>query len=55
MTQPKLNVCKVNYTCEDQKASLKQHILNEWINKNHPEIVKKIDEYVETNYKPTKK
>ena len=48
MTQPKINVCKVNYTDEDRKAMLKQHILDEWIKKNHPDIIKKIDMYVET-------
>lgn len=47
MDEPKLNVYKINYTLEDRRTLLKQHILQQWIEREHPEILEKIDQYVE--------
>ena len=47
MDEPKLNVYKINYTLEDRKELLKQHILKQWVEREHPDILEKIDQYVE--------
>ena len=47
MTDRKLNVSTVNYTTEDKKALLKRMILEEWVKRHHPDIIVKVDKYVD--------
>ena len=47
MSDRKLNVSTVNYTTEDKKTLLKRMILEEWVKRNHPGIIVKVDKYVD--------
>lgn len=49
MTQRKLNVSSVKYTTADRRALLKRLILDEWLLRNQPELIKKVEKYVKDN------
>ena len=49
MTQRKLNVSSVKYTTEDRRGLLKRLILDEWLLRNQPELIKKVEKYVKDN------
>jgi hypothetical protein len=46
MTQRKLNVSTVNYTTSDRRVVLKNMILTEWLKRNHPELIKRVERFV---------
>lgn len=49
MTQRKLNVSSVKYTIDDRKGVLKRLILDEWLKRNQPELIKKVEKFVNDN------
>ena len=49
MTQRKLNVSTVKYTVEDRRSLLKRLILDEWLLRNQPSLIKKVEKYVKDN------
>ena len=49
MAQQKTNIYSVNFTPEDKRTLLKQMILDMWIKKHHPDIIEKIEKFVQEN------
>lgn len=49
MTQRKLNVSSIKYTTEDRKGLLKRLILDEWLKRNQPELIKRVEKFVNDN------
>lgn len=39
----------MNFTAEDKRSLLKRVILDMWIQKHHPDIIEKIEKYVQEN------